>query len=129
MPYILPLAPRSHAPRGNVAIATLRVAYRLDGGNPVLSGTGKKLIALSALAAFATLVWFERAPIVRWYAIHRLAQAGEDTRAEWVERVAALDAAAKWGLIDLLRRNDVKVCDNAASALSALEKRWGPTDP
>jgi HEAT repeat protein len=48
---------------------------------------------------------------------------------EWVERVAALDAAAKWGLIDLLRRNDARVCDNAGAALSALEKRWGPIDP
>jgi len=92
-------------------------------------GTGKKLARLAILVAVAaTVLWWGWGPLVRWYAIHRLAQANESQRSEWVQRVANLDTAAMSGLIDLLRRNDDKVCANSQAALSALEQRWGPAD-
>jgi HEAT repeats len=93
------------------------------------SRTGKKLAfaAILVVLAGAALVW-QRTALISWYDVHRLAQAEENQRARWVERVAGLDFAAVPGLINLLRRDDARACGNAEAALSAVMKRWGPSD-
>ena len=88
----------------------------------------KKLTFFAILLAAAVVFWWGRAPVMRWYVIQRLAQADDSRRAEWALRAAGLDAAAMSGLIDLLRRNDAKVCADSSAALAALEKRWGAGD-
>jgi HEAT repeat protein len=88
----------------------------------------KKLTFFAIMLAGTVVFWWGRAPVMRWYVIQRLAQADDSQRSEWALRVAGLDAAAMSGLIDLLRRNDAKVCANSSAALAALEKRWGAGD-
>jgi hypothetical protein len=93
------------------------------------SGAGKKLLVLAVcIALFAAGLWWQRLRLLSWYDVYKLAQADDNQRARWAELVAGLDAAPVPKLLDLLRRDDAKVCANGAAALAALLHRWGPAD-
>jgi hypothetical protein len=97
---------------------------------PRLPGNRKKLVvAALLLACVAAAVWWQRTPLLSWYYLRGLAEANEQDRARWVERVASLDAAAVPGTIALLRQPDARVCANAEAALAELVHRWGAADP
>jgi HEAT repeat protein len=92
------------------------------------TGRRKTIVVAMAFAITVVGIWALQKPAQRWYSIHRLAQANESQLPAWVERVADLDAAAMSGLIDLLRRSDVKACANSQATLAVLVSRWGPAD-
>jgi hypothetical protein len=86
------------------------------------------VLALLVIGAGA-LGWLERATLLRWYYLRGLAAADEGNRAAWVERVAGLDGAAVPGLLDCLRREDARACDNTEPVFALLAGRWGADDP
>src|SRR2546421_4890959 len=90
----------------------------------------RKTLTVLALmfAVLVALAWWQRAPLLSWYALRGLARAGDQERATWIQRVVNLDADAVPGLMDLLRRDDPRVCANAEAALAALVQRWGRGD-
>jgi len=90
----------------------------------------RKTLTLIAvlLVVVAALAWWQRAPLLSWYTLRGLARAGDQDRAVWIQRVVNLDADAVPGLLDLLRRDDPRVCANAEAALAALVQRWGRGD-
>jgi hypothetical protein len=93
---------------------------------------GKNLIAVFALVLVlgaGTVAWMERTWLLAWFYVGRLAQAGEDNRQRWAERVAGLDEAALPGLLNLLAQTEEKPCRNARAGLEKLGEQWGPGNP
>jgi hypothetical protein len=88
----------------------------------------KVLFSLGLVIILAGVGWWERTPLLSWYYLRELAQAEEEDRDKWVERVAGLDQAAVPGLLAHLRRDDARVCANARAALACLIQRWGSDD-
>jgi hypothetical protein len=86
------------------------------------------LAGLIAVAGLAFVLWLKWTPLLAWYYVRCLANAGEDDCGRWVRRVANLESAALPPLLDLLRRNDARACVNARAALACLIHRWGPND-
>jgi hypothetical protein len=91
-------------------------------------GSNKKtfgLVVLAVLLIGGGLAWLERAPLLAWFYVHRLARAGEGDRERWAERVAGLEEAALPGLLDCLTREDETACGNAREALIRMCDHWG----
>jgi HEAT repeat protein len=86
------------------------------------------LLAAVALVVLTGIAWTQRAPLLTWYYLRKLAKADDESRATWVERVAALDSAAVPALLARLESKDPTVCNNIQHALAALAKRWGAHD-
>lgn len=91
-------------------------------------GRTQWILAASAIVLLAGLAWWQRTPVLAWYYLRGLADAETGNRANWVNRVVSLDAAAVPGLLELLQNKDPTICDNAEQALTVLVKRWGPED-
>jgi hypothetical protein len=90
---------------------------------------GKKgWFGLAGLALLAAALWWQRTPLLAWYYLRGLAAAEEADQDIWVERVANLDTAALPGLLDLLGRDDPRVCGNARASLAYLVQHWGTED-
>jgi hypothetical protein len=91
-------------------------------------GKKKYLVAgaVAVLLAGAGL-WLGREPLLTWYYLRGLRQAGEGERERWAERVAGLDEAAVPPLLDLLT-GDESSCAGARAALAALVRRRGADD-
>ena len=87
------------------------------------------LFAAAGATLLAGLAWSQRTPVLTWYYLRELADANEETRASWVQRVVTLDTAAVPGLLDLLHRRDPTVCASVEQTLATLIKRWGADDP
>jgi hypothetical protein len=95
----------------------------------LLSAAGKKLAVLVVvLVVVAAVLWWQRTPLLSWYYLRGLAQATDQDRALWVERVAGLGTDATPGLLGHLKRDDARVCANAEAVLAALARAWGPHD-
>jgi hypothetical protein len=90
-------------------------------------GKGKWLV-LGVLLLAAAGVWWQRTPLLTWYHLNNLANATDADRQTYLDAVVALDAAAVPGLMEMLHRDDARVCANAEAALSALLRHWGPGD-
>lgn len=86
------------------------------------------LVTLLLLAALAGGAWHFRTELTCWYYLHNLASASPDDRADWIERLAALDDAAVPGLLAQLRSANTQTCANAEAALSFLVRQWPPAD-
>src|SRR5262245_25094564 len=93
-------------------------------------GTKKGLLLAAAalVLTLAGLAWLNRTPLLTWYYLRGLADAGEADREKWVERLAGLDGAAVPGLLAFLQEGSPMVCGNAGAALARLFKRWGAED-
>lgn len=79
-------------------------------------------IILVCLLAIGSVAFWQRAQITAWYCTARLANAADDERALWAERVANLDAHASSWLLAHLRSADAKVCNNVEAALTLLAR-------
>jgi len=88
-------------------------------------GWGATLVVAAALAVF----WFAGTPLLTWYYLHGLTHADEADREGWVKRLVALDFEAVPGLLDCLKGDDERGCENVAAALTALIDAWPPQDP
>jgi hypothetical protein len=84
--------------------------------------------AVAVLLLAGAGLWLGREPLLTWYYLRGLRQAGEGERERWAERVAGLDQAAVPPLLDLLAGDD-PACAGARAALAALARRWGGDDP
>jgi hypothetical protein len=84
---------------------------------------------LSVLLLVGGAAWMERAQLLAWFYLHRLAAASEQDCPQWVERVAGLGEAAVPGLLDCLSRADDRACANARAALERLAGAWGADNP
>jgi hypothetical protein len=90
----------------------------------------KFLIGLVVVLALAGgVVWVERAPLLAWFYLQRLAAADEANREAWVGRVAGLGESAVPGLLQLLANPTPAPCRNARAALEKLADGWGFDDP
>jgi hypothetical protein len=85
--------------------------------------------ALLFVATTLAVFWFAGTPLLTWYYLHGLRHADEADREGWVMHLVALDLEAVPGLLDCLRLDDERACDNAAAALTALIDVWPPQDP
>jgi hypothetical protein len=85
--------------------------------------------ALLFVAAALAVFWFAGTPLLTWYFLYGLRHADEADREGWVKRLVALDHEAVPGLLDCLRLDEERGCDNAAAALTALIDAWPPQDP
>ncbi len=91
----------------------------------------KRYLAVGAVAILLLAgggLWLGREPLLTWYYLRGLRQAGNGEREHWAERVATLDAAAVPPLLDLLGGDD-QSCVGARAALAALIRRWEDDDP
>jgi hypothetical protein len=86
-------------------------------------------IMTACLVVLAGAVWLERKPLLAWYCVRNLKQAGPGERDVWVERVAELDGAALADLYEGLGRNDAMTCENMAAALARVVEQWEAQDP
>ncbi len=75
---------------------------------------------LTLLLALSAIGWWQRAPLLAWYHVRRLAAATGDDRETWISRTADLGDAAVPALIRCLRREDEQGCANARDALARL---------
>jgi hypothetical protein len=82
-----------------------------------------------ALGAALGVFWFAGTPLLTWYYLNGLRHADEADREGWVKRLVALDQEAVPGLLDCLRLDDERGCENSAAALTALIDAWPPQDP
>jgi hypothetical protein len=90
----------------------------------------KFLVGLAVVLALAGgVVWVERAPLLAWFYLQRLAAADEANREAWVGRVAGLGESAVPGLLELLGKPAPAPCRNARAALEKLADGWGLDDP
>ncbi len=94
---------------------------RLLGGK--LGWCAAGLVA-AALAGF----YFAGTPLLIWYYLYGLTRADEADRDLWVKRLAPLDREAVPGLVECLRRDDERSCENVAAALTALIDAWPAPD-
>jgi hypothetical protein len=74
------------------------------------------------------VLWWQRAPLLAWYSVHRLVSVPDGAQRAWVERVAELDLAAVPQLIASLRSANRQICGRAQEGLSAIVRSWGPGD-
>src|SRR5262245_2101992 len=87
----------------------------------LLSTRKRRLFAgLIVLALLAGGAWLQRERVSCWYYLRGLAQAGEEERDRWVERVASLGETAVPGLLECLTRDDEQTCANAQAALERI---------
>lgn len=89
----------------------------------------KLLMALLILAGMAGGGWWQRQTLLSWYYIHRLTQADELDREDWLERLVALDEAAVPTLVGSLCRQDADDCTRSAEVLERLAAGWDMGDP
>jgi hypothetical protein len=82
----------------------------------------------AALLILSGVTWWQRAPLLAWYSVHRLVHAPDSARRAWVEQVAQLDLAALPQLITCLRSGDTQICGRAQEGLLGIVRRWGPSD-
>jgi hypothetical protein len=85
-------------------------------------------VLLTGLVVGAGATWLERARLRTWYYLRGLRQASDEGRQAWIERLAQLDARALPGLLDYLRRDDLKSCANSAQAMIGIAKDWPEGD-
>src|SRR5262245_43597161 len=87
----------------------------------LLSTRKRRLFAgLIVLALLAGGAWLQRERVSCWYYLRGLAQAGDQERDRWVERVASLGETAVPGLLECLTRDDEQMCANAQAALERI---------
>jgi HEAT repeat protein len=72
--------------------------------------------------------WWQRGTILAWVYFQGLAQAGDNDRQAWIERVASLDGEAIPGLCRCLEKPEPAVCANAKAALVRLAADWPSAD-
>jgi len=70
----------------------------------------------------------ERAPLLAWYYVRKLAQANEGHREVWADRVAGLGEPALEGVMDCLNNPSPTCCGNARAVLDKLTAKWGLDD-
>lgn len=129
------LAARNGGSRSGVRLVPLTgPGYSLPGMEEEGIGRGKamlhkrKLLVISLavlLLGAVSLAWLERSTLWTWYALRCLARAddaGREGCADWVGR---LGEAALPGLIDCLRQQDGRVCQNARAGLACLVRQQG----
>src|SRR5262249_7021557 len=86
-------------------------------------------LALVMLLTLAAGVWWQRAPLLAWYYVHRLAKSDDRERDTWAKRVVGLDRAALPHLFSCLEGDCAAACINVQTALTRLADRWGANDP
>lgn len=80
------------------------------------------------LVVGAGAVWWQRETLLVCYAVRGLANATDQTRSGWIERVARREPAAVPFLVSGLRRTDRQACTNICQCLLELAKNWPDTD-
>lgn len=89
----------------------------------------KTLAGLVILACLAGALWSQKTLLLAWYCTKQLAQASEESRVDWLDRVMELDTAVVPRLLAYLQDPSPSACENAGAALAMLSERWGVDDP
>jgi hypothetical protein len=84
--------------------------------------------AAGLVAAALGVLYFAGTPLLLWYYLHGLTRADEADRDLWVKRLVPLDREAVPGLVDCLKRDDERSCENVAATLTALIDAWPAPD-
>ena len=86
-------------------------------------------IALLVVTVAVSIFLYAGSPVLTWYYLHGLTHADEADREGWVKRLVGMDQEAVPGLLDCLRGEDERGCENVAAALTALIDASPARDP
>lgn len=92
-------------------------------------GWKTRIVALTLLVVGLAVGWVERAPILTWYYLQRLARCSAGDEEPWITRLTALDHAAVPGLLAALQKDDATLAPRVERCLASLGTSWGPGDP
>jgi len=86
------------------------------------------LFILIAFGAVGLCLWLGRTQIQARYCVYQLGRADAGDRDLWIARITNLDDAGVSCLIEGLKSNDHRSCDNFTTGLQTLGVRWGLDD-
>lgn len=78
------------------------------------------LLCLVVLGLAGAAAWWNRDSLLAWYCVRRLASAGPEEHAGWLERVLQRQESAHPHLLAQFRRDDPQACGNIRACLKRL---------